>query len=334
MNNSQNDQIRLGLVGASKIAAKILPTIRSVSGIQVIGIAAGDANRAGKFAESHKLPRAFASYSECIGSADMDAVYISTLNSQHADLIRLALQSGKHVLCEKPLVLSAQHAEELFALAREKKLILQEGLMYRCHPQMAKIRDIIQSGVLGQLRSISTSFCFCLETQGTARRTRRAGGGATTDLGCYCIDFINSVVGTASLPEINATGILETGNEDPVDSRVLVTLHFPEGIQASIDVAINHPASNVWEIRGSRGAVSILRFDPHGSTSTPLILVNDESESQIHYISPDESPLAQFGREFQNFAAAVRGTEKPLISADESLWNARVLENIRNQIMA
>ena len=124
-------KIRLGLLGASNIAAKVLPSIRTVSEIEVVAVAAERPGAAEAFAKKHQIERFYGSYKECLADSNIDAVYISTLNNDHAAHIMQSLESRKHVLCEKPLIPTRAEAETSFALAAKKKLVLLEGFMYR-----------------------------------------------------------------------------------------------------------------------------------------------------------------------------------------------------------
>lgn len=319
-------KIRLGLIGASNIAAKVLPFIRQVSEIEVVAVAAERKDGARDFAKTHSIETAYDSYQECLNNSSIDAVYISNLTSDHAKTIKMALIASKHVLCEKPLVLTHADANELFALAGSKKLILLEGFMYRFHPQIVKLKEIIASGALGEIKSIRANFSFILYD--LAKRPRRmtsvAGGGALFDIGCYLVDFINSVVGPNQFPvEIKKTHRVDP-NDSSFDFATAAILKYQNGVVAELSTSLDTPSLNQWEVSGTRGSVSALRFDSQGDQPVPLYLVNDESEATLIQCPS----INNFEKQFENFARSVLGHAPTHIKPSESIQNAKLLERL------
>lgn len=155
-------RLKLGLLGASRIADKIVPLISGLDRLQIVGVAARSEDSARLFAVKHGLEKTFPTYDSCLADQSIDAVYISVLNSDHATLIERALLAGKHILCEKPLVLDGHEAQRLFEMARVRQLVLLEGLMYRFHPQIQKLLEFVNNGAVGQLQSVRAEFSFLL----------------------------------------------------------------------------------------------------------------------------------------------------------------------------
>jgi xylose dehydrogenase (NAD/NADP) len=193
--------IRLGILGASNIAAKVLPAIRRVPEIEVVSIASQRDSASLQFSKNHSIPSQHASYQALLSDSGVDAVYITNLSADHARTVEKALRAGKHVLCEKPLALKGAEAENLFSIARANGLVLLEGFMYRFHPQIIRLKEIINSGAIGEVRSIRGTFSFILHDleKRPGRMTSAAGGGALNDIGCYLVDFVNSIVGGRSV---------------------------------------------------------------------------------------------------------------------------------------
>lgn len=319
-------KIKLGLIGASNIAAKVLPFIRRVPEIEIVAVAAERKDVARNFAKTHSIETAYDSYKECLDDSRIDAVYISNLTSDHAKTIKMALIANKHVICEKPLVLTHSDAKELFALAESKKLILLEGFMYRFHPQILKLKEIIASGELGEIKSIRANFSFILYD--LAKRPRRmtsvAGGGALFDIGCYLVDFINSVVGPGQFPiEIKKTHRVDP--DDPnFDFATAAVLKYQSGVIAELSTSLDMPNLNQWEVSGTRGSVSALRFDSQGDQPVPIYLVNDESEATLIQCQS----INNFEKQFESFARTVLGQAPAHIQPSESIQNARLLERL------
>lgn len=329
-NMSEMKKIRLGLLGASNIATKVLPSIRAVSEIEIVAVAAKRPGRAEEFAKTHGIARHYASYDECLADSSIDAVYISTLNIDHSALIKKSLDAGKHVLCEKPLAPTVWDADMVFTTAQKQKLILLEGFMYRFHPQIKKLKEIIAGGQIGEIRSIRVNFAFVMYDFDSRdlpmRASTTAWGGALMDVGCYGIDFVNSIVGKPSFnPSVAATARNRPG-ERSYDLGTSALLKYHSGPTVIIECAVDTPSLNNWEVSGTKGSVSALRFDPQGRSDVPLYFVNDESEAQLIQCHSTDT----FEAEFRNFARAILGLEEPHIKPAESVLNAQMLDLIRD----
>lgn len=324
--------IRLGLLGCSKIATRLMPTLLNLDLIRIRGAASSEIQRTSEFCKKFNL-NLFESYASCVSSTEIDAVYISVLNADHYQLTKLALENGKHVLCEKPMVLKHYEAVELFNLASTKKLILLEGFMYRFHPQVQRVLEIVRSGGLGKIHSISCDFSFILETHNTNRRTKEAGGGAVADLGCYCIDFINTLLQPRQIPEIHAFHLFESKNANSVETRSSIILKFEDNPKlVTINCAIDSPSLNIWEVRCEKGSVGITRFDPQGSSPSQILIIDENSVPLIEKLPSVFNGNDQFKMEFTNFANCILGKEAPFITPEDSIWNSMILEKLRKTI--
>lgn len=324
----ESRKLQLALLGASRIASKILSSIRSVNSLEIYGIYSEHSARAQTFAEQHDIANS-GTYIEALKNQSIDAVYISTLNSHHYALAKQALNHGKHVLCEKPLVLTNAQAVDLFELAQSRKLILLEGLMYRFNPQIRRMHQILAAGQIGQVKSIRLNFSFILETEGTRRRTQAGGGGALNDLGCYAVDFLNSVMGSQPISKILATSELAPSEGGPIDLKTSALITYENGVNASLECAIDQPSVNIWEISGTKGSLAALRYNPHESNSTQLMIVNEDSEVKIETLNESND---QFAEEFKNFVLSIQHSAEPFITSAESVRNANLLEQIRSSL--
>jgi predicted dehydrogenase len=309
--------MQIALIGASFIAGLILPTIKSTA-FTLAGVAAGDEKRGSLFAHLHGISF-LGSYENVFQNSTIGAVYISTLNHQHEHLIRQALLSGKHVLCEKPLVLTAKSARELFALAQEKNLILMEGLMYRFHPQVAELLKVVHSGEYGKPKKIRATFCFDYGDTDRLQRRLASGGGALPDLGCYLIDFVAMV-----LPGVEIVSVL---NIEPVALLCFHTiLTFKNGIVADIQSSMDSPSLNVWEVVCEKAALSVSRCLFSQKAESFMSIVDDDSNLRKIPIPESDFEKDQFVLEFQNFYDAILGNTQPFVSPEQSIHNASVIE--------
>jgi predicted dehydrogenase len=184
-------KIRWGVLSTAKIAReKVIPaTQRSELGT-IVAIASRDPSRARQVAEQLGIERAYASYDELLADANIDAVYIALPNHMHVSWSLRAIEAGKHVLCEKPIGLSVIETEQLVnAAAASPQLKVMEAFMYRFHPQWRTARQLVRSGRIGDLRTISTQFSYYNDDPLNIRNQMGMGGGALMDIGCYPISL-------------------------------------------------------------------------------------------------------------------------------------------------
>lgn len=323
-------RLKVGLVGASKIARKIFSTIDSSELFQVEAVA----SMSKSVAEIYENPPSreisfFDHYEKLFSSRSVAAVYISNLNSDHYWTIKSALNNGLHVLCEKPMTLSFDATNELLDLADQKSCLLMEGMMYTYHPQVRRVLELIQSGVLGEIEHFSGQFCFPLDTRGSKRRTLSGGGGAVADVGCYLIDFFNLIFDSPD-STVACTEFTRSPGED-VESHVAITLNSENGVTANLEAAINFLGHNTWLLKGRLGTISFQRQDSHGLSDPPIqICVGDKFE--IIDWDRKGSPLDQFRLEFDEFARRIIDRDIENRNRRRFLSNSRILQSAREQI--
>ncbi|MGH7642701.1 MAG: Gfo/Idh/MocA family protein [Candidatus Dormibacteria bacterium] len=179
-------QLRWGVLGAAAIAGQaVIPAILAAEG-QVAALASRDQERGRELSSRFSIPLLFRTYQELV-EAELDAVYIPLPNSLHLPWSLQAMAAGKHVLCEKPLALSAAEARQLGAAAHDRGVVLAEAVMYRHHPRWQTVRQLITSGELGRPRHLQGSFTFPLDPAPNIRWEAELGGGALYDVGSYLV---------------------------------------------------------------------------------------------------------------------------------------------------
>lgn len=255
--------LRLGLLGAARIAPQaLIKPARQVEEVTVSGVAARDATRARAFAQRHHIPQVFASYDELLANPQIDAVYIPLPNSLHERWTVRALEAGKHVLCEKPFASNTVEAEHMAAVAQQSGLVLMEAFHYRYHPLAARMKEIVASGELGELRRIEARLCFPLLSRRDIRYNLSLAGGATMDTGSYTINVLRYLVGEE--PEVVQAQALLASPE--VDRRMDAELHFPNGVTGHVTASLFSRALLQIGVRviGERGEMGVLNFvAPH-----------------------------------------------------------------------
>jgi predicted dehydrogenase len=186
---TENRKVRWGVLGVAKIATeKVIPAMQRGRHSEVTAIASRNADKARAAAAALGIPKAYGSYDDLLRDPDVDAIYNPLPNDLHVPWTTKAAERGKHVLCEKPIALTAAEARELMAARDRTGAKIQEAFMVRTHPQWLKVRDLVRDGAIGELRSILGAFSYFNRDPANIRNLPAAGGGALMDIGCYLIN--------------------------------------------------------------------------------------------------------------------------------------------------
>ncbi|MCK9640906.1 MAG: Gfo/Idh/MocA family oxidoreductase [Prolixibacteraceae bacterium] len=183
--------IRWGILSTAKIGReKVIPAIQKSTNCSVDAIGSRNLDQAIATAKLLNIDRAYGSYEEVLSDPDIDAVYIPLPNNLHVEWAIKAMQSGKHVLCEKPIGVSAAEASTLLQEAQKyPQLKVMEAFMYRFHPQWQKAKSLIEEGVIGEVKTIHSFFSYFNINPNNIRNKIDVVGGALMDIGCYCVSF-------------------------------------------------------------------------------------------------------------------------------------------------
>jgi predicted dehydrogenase len=218
--------LRMGVLGAAKIVpVALLKPAAAVAGVEVTAIAARDRGRAEAFAGKHGIPKVHAGYDELLADETVDAVYIPLPNGLHGRFTTRALESGKHVLCEKPFTANAAEAAAVKEVADRTGLVVMEGFHWRHHPLAARLLEIAGSGELGPIRRIEAEMCFPLLRSSNIRWQLSLAGGAMMDAGCYPVSIVRTLAG-AEPTVVSARAKLRSPG---VDRETEVELRFADG---------------------------------------------------------------------------------------------------------
>ncbi|MBE8516361.1 Gfo/Idh/MocA family oxidoreductase [Amycolatopsis sp. H6(2020)] len=330
-------ELRWGLLAAGTIAAHFAAGVDESKHGVLGAVAARDAGRARDFATRFDIPKAYGSYEELLADPDIDAVYVSTPHAMHKQWAIAAAEAGKHVLCEKPLTITAADAEEVIAAARAHDVFLMEAFMYRLHPQTRRLAELISSGAIGEVRAVDTTFSFDSNPEETARLSDPAlGGGGILDVGCYCTSLARLVAQAATgqdvveptevsgMAHLSATG---------VDEWATGLLRLPGDILATISCGIRLTREDGIRVFGSGGQIHI----PQPAWIHPLrkpgvsqiILTPAGGEPEVIEV---EATQGVFAREADHVAAHVDDRQAPELTWAETLANLRTLDRWREAV--
>lgn len=333
--------LRWGILSTGRIAGVFAQGLAATTSGRLVAVGSRSAESAARFAAAHGVESAHAhpTYESLLADPEVEAVYIATPHPQHVEWAVKAAEAGKHVLCEKPAALNHAEAMVMIQAARRAGVLFMEAFMYRCHPQTAKLAELLRSGVIGQVRLVQTAFGFRSDFNPDSRLWNNAlGGGGILDVGCYAISLARLVAGAANgrpfADPVDVQGAGQLHPETGVDVVATASLRFTDGIVAQLSTAIGAQIDNTARIFGDEGWIEI----PH-----PWIMTKsdgDEREIRVHRrgTSQPEIHLTSAGNlyalEANAVASAVRSgaREVPAMTPDDTLGNLRALDRWRAAI--
>lgn len=239
---------RIGIIGCGWIAEKMAITLQGMENVQAYAIASRDILKARNFAKQWNFTHAYGSYEEMLDDAGVDLVYIATPHSHHYDHTRLSLLKGKPVLCEKSFTANAKQAEALIQLAKEKNLFLTEAIWTRYMPLSQTIRELIDSGVIGQPILLTANLGYPNYDWERMHKPELAGG-ALLDLGVYTLNFAAMAFGTDIVKTTSTCIKSATG----IDSQNSITLEYADGKMAVLNSSLLAKSDRQGIISGDKG---------------------------------------------------------------------------------
>lgn len=220
-------KINWGVLGAAKIAVgKVIPAMQGGTYTEVVAIASRDGAKARAAADRLGIATAHDSYEALIADPNVDAIYNPLPNHLHLPLTRAAAEAGKHVLCEKPIGLTAAEAKELVAIRDRTGVVIQEAFMVWTHPQWRKAVEVCRSGALGDVRGYSGAFSYYNDDPSNIRNVVEWGGGAIMDIGCYLVITSRMIFGEEPR---RVMALVERDPASGVDILSSMMLDFPSG---------------------------------------------------------------------------------------------------------
>lgn len=335
--------LRFGIISTGNIAKQFIEGLNNGATRAVCSaVASRSIDTAKAFASQYNIPTAHGSYDDLLADPNVDAVYNALPNLYHKEWTLKALAAGKHVLCEKPMGMDATETQEMFESAKRASRLLVEAFMYRTHPQTKAVLAKIKEGAIGEVKLIRTTFCYRTEKiRGNTRFDQSLGGGAIMDIGCYCIDFARQITGEDP-SSIQATGRLQDSTDGgAIDVSASAVLTYPSGIISTMTCAMDTQASNMAQICGTTGYIEVLvPWKPGVAEPTWHLrtmkkprqdgVADDAGEHLETFTTHSDKPL--YALEADAFAEAVLDGTAPFMSAEESIGNAKVIDELRRQV--
>jgi len=255
-------EIAWGIITAGKIAHKFARGIlRSRTG-RIAAVASRSSERAGAFAAEFGIGRYYDNYQGLVEDREVQVVYVGTPHPFHAEWAIRAAESGKHVLCEKPIGMNRREAESIVEAARANGVFLMEAFMYRCHPQTARLVELVQSGIIGEVRAIRAAFSYLgqYDLEGL-KLNKSLGGGGILDVGCYPVSLsrllAGAALGNAFAEPLEVQGQARLNPRTGVDEYATALLRFPGDILAELAAGVQLARDNTAAVYGSAGRIEV-----------------------------------------------------------------------------
>lgn len=327
-----------GILSTGRIAGVFATGVARSKLGRVVAVGSRTAAAADAFAAAHGIPKAHGSYQALLDDPAVTAVYIATPHPQHLEWIIRAAEAGKHVLCEKPLSLNRAEAMVAAQVCRERNVLLMEAFMYRCHPQTAKLVELVRGGAIGEVRIIQATFSFNAPFNPDSRLWNNAlGGGGILDVGCYPVSLSRLVAGAAAgAPFLDPVAVSGAGQLHPqtgVDVCAAATLQFPNGIIAQVATGIGVGQDGSARIYGTSGWIHLPSpWIPAGENAPCAFTLHraGAAPETIDVTTPDHL----YGLEADAFAAALAAGARdvPQMSVADTLGNLGTLDQWRAAI--
>jgi predicted dehydrogenase len=325
--------LRWGLLATGGIARQFANALQETDLGVLTAVGSRQLASAEAFARDFGGVRAHGSYQALLDDPEVEAVYISPPHPLHAEWAIAAARAGKHILCEKPLTMNLAEAEVVVAAAREADVFLMEAFMYRCHPFVARLGEIVASGEIGEVGLIESAFGFGREFDPAHRLfSRELGGGGILDLGCYPMSVSRFIAGAAMgrqfADPVEVVGLAKLSEMTRVDVVATANLKFENGILAALSCGPSLPQDNRVRVFGTLGLLEIGSRPWHAPRAgTPVVLrvtANDGSSRTEEIVDA----RSVYAIEADSVARAILGglRESPHMPVADTLGNARALD--------
>jgi predicted dehydrogenase len=303
--------LRWGILSTADINKALIPPLQISKRNKLLAIASRSKDKADAYAREKKIKRAYGSYEALLADPEIDVIYNPLPNHLHAEWTIKAIEAGKHVLCEKPLALNLADVDAIDTAARQWGKVVEEGFVYRSHPQALKVKRLIDNGDLGKIKMVRGSFTYDETSPDNYRLKPEMGGGGLWDVGCYPISYMRTMLGAEPIEVFGWQVIGPTG----VDELFSAQMRFPGDIHAQFDCSTVIPYHVFMEFIGDKATLVIPNpFIP--GPKKPLFLIRNGKTETIPVKGPDT-----YISEVEDMADAVLLGKPPTVSLADSRSN-------------
>lgn len=318
--------VKWGVLGAARIGlAKVIPAMQRADLCDIAAIASRDIDKATAAAQALGIPKAYGSYAELLADPEIEAVYNPLPNHLHVPLSIQAAEAGKHVLCEKPLALTAEEALKLVDARDRAGVLIQEAFMVRYHPQWRRARELTRSGAVGELRSVHGQFSYYKLDPTNIRNRIEIGGGGLYDIGCY------PIIGARFLFEAEPTRVVSSIDRDPemkIDRLTTAMLDFPNG-HASFTCSTQSVPYQRMQICGTKARIEI-EIPFNAPPDEPCRIFIDDGERLGNAgVEIEEFPVIdQYTEQGNVVSRAIRSGEPLEFPLEDAVRGMRIIDAV------
>ena len=337
------EKIKWGIIGPGSIANNFADALKESFSGELTAIASLNNDRRKNFGDKYNIESKlrFNNYDELLNSEEVDAVYISTPHTFHAKLSIKAAGKGKHILCEKPAAVNFAQGKKVIDAVREAGVFYKEGFMYRCHPQIPALLDLLKNKIVGNVKKITSSFGFDMTKVIPQHRlfSKDLAGGAILDVGLYPVSFSRMIAAVNSdkkfINPISLTAKAEIG-ETGVDEVSYATMKFENGVIAEAHTAIMQNMDNNAIIECSEGKIIVdnpwMPGRDGGPYKTFIKIIKNGNEEVREFKGPEHLFFFEAELSSQSIIKEKQQVPHPGMTWEDTLGNLKVLDQWRQKI--
>ncbi len=316
-------KVRWGIISTAKIGVqKVIPAMQKGKNLIVTAIASRNIEKANSVADQLNIEKRYGSYEKLLADIEIDAVYIPLPNHLHVPLTLKALEAGKHVLCEKPIAMNAEEAAMLIEAAKKfPHLKVMEAFMYRFHPQWIKTKELVDTGEIGEVKTIHSFFSYHNIDPENIRNKADIGGGALMDIGCYCISFPRFIFNEEPeriISDIDFDPIMKT------DRLTSALLHFASGKTSSFTCSTQLMPYQRANILGDKGQIEVeIPVNAPPDQEVRITLRTKEKTEEFKF-----EPVDQYTLQAEAFSEAILKDKNVPTPLTDALNNMKAIDAI------
>jgi glucose-fructose oxidoreductase len=321
--NSSSGKIRYAVVGLGHIAQiAVLPAFKNAKNSELTGLVSGSPAKLGKLAKKYRVENTWSydEFEDCLHSGLVDAVFIALPNDLHREYTVRAARAGIHILCEKPLAVTAGDCRKMIDAARKHRVKLMTA--YRLHTEETNLRaiEIVSSGKIGEPKYFNSCFSFEVTDPDNIRLKRKRGGGTLYDIGVYCLNAARYIFQADPIEVFACSANSGEKIFREVDETTSVVLRFPGNRLATFTTSFGASDADYFEVVGSKGSLRVEpAFEYVGELAYKLKVGEKEEEKTF-------SPRDQFGAEITYFSNCILKGKEPEPSGEEGLIDVTIVE--------
>ncbi len=313
-------RLKVAIMGTGKIAGIMAGTLQETKGVVCYAVGSRTMAKAETFAKEHGIKKYYGSYEELVADSKVDLVYVATPHSEHYENVKMALNAGKHVICEKAFMLNENQAKEIFSLAEEKKLLVTEAMWIRYMPFIAKIKEVLASNVIGEPTMLTANLGYNVAYKDRITQPS-LGGGALLDLGVYPLNIASMIFGN----DVSDIASICTFNDLGMDMQDSITLRYTNGKMAVLNVTALSITDRRCTIYGSKGFMIIDNINnPEGIT-----VYDSEYKKLAYYKRPNQITGYEYEIMACDRAISEKWLECPEMPHSETLKILNMMDFIR-----